>query len=183
MLVIFDLDGTLINTSEGILNSYNHVINKYNLKNYSNDELKSFIGMNLFNVFKIQFGLNDIQAKEVMGEYRSYYKKQGYKEARVYDLIKTSLEGLVFEGAKIAVATLKLESLAKQQLNYFGLDKYIDLIKGMDESESLSKLDLIKICMDELNESNAIMVGDTDNDRFGALKIGIPYISVKSERR
>jgi phosphoglycolate phosphatase len=180
VLFIFDLDGTLLDTSKGIINSYKWVIHMYNLKEYSDDELMSFIGLNLFSVFKLNFGLNDTQAKEVVAEYRNYYKKQGYKETKVYKEIPNLLTNLKKNNHKLAVATLKSEPLAILILEYFGLK--FDFIVGMDKSESLTKGQIIKICLDKFKNNNAVMVGDNQNDAIGAEENNIPFIKVCPRR-
>lgn len=179
-LVLFDMDGTIYDTSSGIINSYKHIIKKYRLKEMNDDIIRGFIGQNLYSSIQNNFELSDEKTAKAIMEYRQRYKMYGVEELKPYDKLEYILNKLKTQGYKLGVATLKNEELAIDICKRQGTYKYFDVIKGMDYSESLSKSMIIDSCMRycKINKSNTIMVGDSAGDMIGALDIGVSFIPV-----
>ncbi len=178
---IFDLDGTLLDTSVGIKESVLNVLSQLNLPNISDEELDSFVGPPIQNSMKTHFGLSDIEAQMAANKFRNYYKETALYKAVLYDGISDLLVELRKQNIKIGVATYKREDYALSILNYFGIQRQCNVIYGADNENKLSKADIISKCIDELEisqENKIVMIGDTLHDAKGAAEAGIDFIGV-----
>lgn len=180
-LYIFDMDGTLMDTSPGILRSIRHTIEHFHKRMPEDDVLKKFIGPPL----RLSFAaLPDVAINEVddmVAAFRKHYSEQELFNARIYDGIQQLCECLHNNNVKIAVATNKPENFAKQLVQYFELDKNISIVCGADAQGTLTKADLIFRAMDfsqTYDKSKAVMVGDTIGDADAAYECGLEFIGV-----
>lgn len=178
--VIFDLDGTLLDTGRGIIESAKHTIDVMGLRDLSNKELRSFVGPPLKKSFMNTCGCTDEEANEAVRIFREYYRDGAVLHAEPYQGMTELCEMLISRGIKLGVATNKPNRFAVALINNFGLSPYFSCVKGADEAGTLSKTDLIRSCMQEMNatESDTVMIGDTDNDAEGAKCVGIRFIAV-----
>ena len=177
--VLFDLDGTLTDSGEGIINCAILALEHFGLPIPTREEMRVFIGPPLHETF-IRHGVPADRAEEAVAVYRSRYIPTGKYENRPYDGIRELLETLQSRGHKLYVATSKPEGMSKDILNHFDLAKYFTLICGasMDTSRS-SKEAVIAYLMEKTGEKdNMVMVGDTRFDIIGAKHHGIPAIGV-----
>lgn len=178
-LVIFDLDGTLLDTSEGIKSSVKYVIEKYNLPIPTENILNKFIGPPVQDSFKHLYNLSDEKSSAMAALFREQYKSVDLFKAKPYDNVVDVLKYLQSNGVKTAVATYKREDYTKLLLDHFGLSKHLDIICGSDFDGKLKKKDII---VNAINKSgfaikDAIMVGDTLLDAEGASIIGMDFIA------
>ena len=174
-IVIFDLDGTLIDTSEGIFNSVRYAQKKLGLHKISDNELKLFIGPPPEEMYKKIYGLSDDDAKTATKFHREYGLEFGIYEARPYEDMKKCLKSLNEAGYMLGVATLKNEKAAKEILHHFEMDKYFDVILGMSSSEKSTKAELILTAVEQLGGRSALMVGDSLYDLDGAKKAKVDF--------
>lgn len=177
--VLFDLDGTLTDSGEGIINCAILALEHFGLPIPTREEMRVFIGPPLHETF-IRHGVPADKAEEAVAVYRSRYIPIGKFENRPYNGIRELLETLQARGHKLYVATSKPEGMSKDILNHFDLAKYFTMICGasMDTSRS-SKEAVIAYLMEESGEKdNMVMVGDTKFDIIGAKHHGIPAIGV-----
>ncbi len=178
----FDLDGTLVNTEEGITNSVKYVLEKYHIKEYDMETLRKFIGPPLGESFQKYFGFSAEETGELIRCYREYYSAGGMYEAKVYGGIERLLERLKEDGKVLAVATSKPEHFARKILERFGLADYFTCIAGasMDGSRS-SKEDVIAYALAQCEvteRARAVMIGDREHDIYGAGKQGLDSVGV-----
>ncbi|MBK1992435.1 HAD-IA family hydrolase [Campylobacter sp. 2018MI35] len=178
MLIIFDLDGTLIDPAKGVIKSINYTLKKLNLGILDNEIKKSFIGPPIYNSLKNTFNLDDKEAFKATEIFRNIYKEKFLYEAKVYDDIPKLLQTLKEDNHQLAVATYKRQDYAELILKHFYLDIYFDFIKGADFESKLNKKDIIKLCLKNFNTNNAVMIGDTTHDERGAKELNIKFISV-----
>jgi phosphoglycolate phosphatase len=179
--IIFDLDGTLFDTSRGIYNSVRYVEDKLGLEYLSQEKLKLFIGPPPFESYKKLYGMNDSLAKAAVKYHREYAAMKGIFEANVYENIVELLNILKIKSYKIAIATLKRQDLTEKILKHFKLGQYFNTIVGIDNMESLTKADIINIALKKMNvldKATAIMIGDSEYDAIGAEQAGIDFIGV-----
>lgn len=179
-LVIFDLDGTLLDTSEGIKSSVKYVIEKYNLQLPTENELNKFIGPPVQASFKHLYDLSNEMSFAMAALFREHYKSADLFKAKPYNNVLDVLKYLRSIGIKTAVATYKREDYTKLLLDHFGLSKHLDIICGSDFDGKLKKKDII---LNVINKSgfsinDSIMVGDTLLDAEGASIIGMGFIAV-----
>ena len=177
--ILFDLDGTLTNNGEGIINCASLALEHYGLPVPSREEMRVFVGPPLHDTF-VKFGVPAEEAAKAVEVYRSRYIPIGMFENEVYPGIEEMLRKLQAQGHRLYVATSKPEWMAEKILEHFGLSTYFTRICGasMDTSRS-SKSAVIAYLLDQCRDvSEAIMVGDTAYDVTGAKAHGIPTIGV-----
>lgn len=179
--VVFDVDGTLLDTSEGVLSSVRYTIEAYGLAPLSDQELRRFIGPPIQDSFAREYGLDGGILQELATTFRDRYKGDDLFKAVPYDGIFQVLEKLKQCGIPIAVATYKREDYARRIMQHFGFDRYTDMIYGADHENRLKKADIIRKCLEHAGVAapeQAVMVGDSDNDAAGAQKIGLKFLGV-----
>lgn len=180
--VLFDLDGTLTDSQEGIINSIQYALSKYGIVENDVNILKKFLGPPLIDSFKKYFDFSDKQAEEAVLFYREYFNSKGIFENRVYNGIVTLLEKLKKQGIMLIVATSKPEPFTNKILRHFDLDKYFAFVAGSNlDNSRKDKDEIIKYVINQSNItdlSQAIMIGDRKHDIIGANKNGIDSIGV-----
>ena len=180
-LAIFDLDGTLLDTSGGILASVSHVIEQNHLKELSSEDLLSFIGPPIQESFKKAYGIDDKKAQLYGEQFRDRYKDHDLLIAKPYNGIYTLMDGLKEKGIETAVATYKREDYAITILKHFGFDRYANLMHGADNYNKLKKKDIILKCIEESERNDyerIVYVGDTQSDLNAAKELGIKFVGV-----
>ena len=179
--VIFDIDGTIINSSGGIIQAVQHTIKELGLRELSNTELQEFVGYSpLVKAFEHYCVLSESVAVESAKIYRDYYKKEAMFKSEVYPDIRELLEILKSAGVKLGVATYKREDYAIELMKYFGLDKYFDVICGADNDNKLKKADILRKCMKKLSGApeETVLIGDSIHDGNAAHEAGVWFIGV-----
>lgn len=177
--ILFDLDGTLTDSGEGIINCAILALEHFGLPIPDRETLRVFVGPPLHETF-IKFGVPADKADEAVAVYRSRYVPIGMFENAPYPGIRELLDALKKQGHKLYVATSKPEWMAQEILKKFQLDSYFDLICGatMDTSRT-EKSQVIAYLLEQTGDvSHAVMVGDTKYDVIGASAHSIPTIGV-----
>jgi len=177
--ILFDLDGTLTDSGEGIINSVIPALEHFGLPVPEREALRVFVGPPLHETF-MKFGVPDEKADEAVEIYRSRYNTIGKFENAPYPGIIELLQTLKSHGHTLLVATSKPESLSVEIMEKFELAQYFDRICGasLDRSRTC-KEDVIAYLLQENGSSdNMVMVGDTHFDVEGAKAHGIPAIGV-----
>ena len=178
--VVFDLDGTLLDTSEGIGRSVAYVIKTMKYPEVSDEVMRTFIGPPIQRSFARVFGLDQDEANAAADMFRARYKESDILLARPYDGIFDTIRSLSKAGVRSAVATYKRQDYAEKILVHFGFDKVCDVICGSDLEGKLTKKDIIVNAIRKLgvsDKSRAVMVGDSDNDAIGAAECGVDFIA------
>jgi len=177
--ILFDLDGTLTDSGEGIINCAALALQHFSLPVPDRQTMRVFVGPPLHETF-IRFGVPAEQTDEAIRVYRSRYIPIGKYENEPYPGIREMLEILRQQGHRLFVATSKPEAMSVDILEHFDLAKYFDGICGatFDKSRS-SKEDVIAYLLEQNGRNeNMIMVGDTVFDIRGAAAHGIRAIGV-----
>ena len=177
--VFFDLDGTLTDSGEGIMNCATLALEYFGLPVPSREELRVFVGPPLDETF-IKFGVPADKTDEAIRVYRSRYIPIGKFENHPYPGIEQVLQTLNAQGHRLFVATSKPEGMSVEILEKFGLAHYFERICGatMDGSRS-HKADVIAYLLQQVGDvGRTVMVGDTASDVIGAAAHGIPTIGV-----
>lgn len=178
--VIFDLDGTLADSGQGIVHGYQYSLEKLG-KNFPGTEfVQSVIGAPLPYVFEKIFGLEKAELQTAIFHYRYYYQHKGKEEVSLYPGIRQCLQILQDNHLFLSVATLKREDFAMEILHALDISNYFDLICGMDPKDSLTKKDMVWMCLDRFgcSFSEAVLVGDSSYDAQAAVQAGIDFIPV-----
>ena len=177
--ILFDLDGTLTDSGEGIINCATLALEHFGIPVPDRQTMRVFVGPPLDEIF-IKFGVPEDKAEEAVAVYRGRYMTVGKFENVPYPGIVALLETLKAQGHKLLVATSKPEALSVEIMEHFDLAKYFDMICGasLDRSRR-TKEDVIAYLLEQNGTSdNMIMVGDTAFDVLGAAAHGIPTIGV-----
>ncbi len=179
--ILFDLDGTLTDSSEGIFKSTQYALGKFGIEVEDLNVLRPFIGPPLIDAFSRYYHFSEEDAKKATAFYRERYMTVGKFENRVYDGITECLETLVKNGKKLYLATSKPELYAVQIMEHFGLARYFTFMGGaMFEGNRTHKPQVVEYVLKENNISldDAVMIGDREHDVFGAHDNNIPCIGV-----
>lgn len=179
--VLFDLDGTLLDTSEGILKSVKETIDLYGLKPLPDEELLKFIGPPIEWSFEGKCGVTGDKLVEVTKCFRDIYSNRNLLLAKPYDGIFDFLAFLKERGIPIGIATYKKQDYAEKLLGATGFTEYAQCIYGSDYGGKLLKKDIIRMCIASLgadDPSHVLMVGDSNHDANGARLAGAPFAGV-----
>ena len=177
--ILFDLDGTLTDSGEGIINCATLALEHFGLPVPSREEMGVFVGPPLDKTF-IEFGVPADKTQEAIDVFRSRYLVVGKFENNPYPGIRELLETLKRQGHRLFVATSKPESTAVEILNKFELAQYFEVICGASFDDSRShKADVIAYLLKQIGTpENIFMVGDTEFDVAGAAAHGIATVGV-----
>lgn len=175
--VLFDLDGTLIDSYEGITKSVNYALEKSGNAPAPDDVLRKFIGPPLLYSFEKFCRMSRREADAAVKFYRERYAVRGKFENTVYDGVPRLLKALRENGVKICLATSKPIVFAKEILKHYGLLDYFDIKMGAEfdgrRSEKLEVIQAVLELLPEDEKASTAMVGDRHYDIEGALQSGI----------
>jgi phosphoglycolate phosphatase len=183
--VLFDLDGTIIDSGPGILEALVKTFEHLGLPVPSTEDLMSFIGPPLKTSFETYAGFSPEKAAEAVAIYRNDYRGDGGLKAPVFPGILGLLESLHDAGIPLGLATSKPEDQAIKILEAHNLTHFFTVISGAsDEGGRLSKADVVAHATSELSRrgvdtSSVVLVGDRIHDVEGAAEHGIPTIMVE----
>lgn len=179
--ILFDLDGTLIESSEGIINSVLYALDKMGIKEEQPEELESFIGPPLIESFAQRYNLPHEEANNAVQFYREYFAEKGILENRVYDGIPELLASLNEMEFQLWVATSKPTIYSEIILRHHHLDHHFQSITGSELDHSrVGKTDIIRYILDmyKLDAGESIMIGDRKFDIEGAKDNGLQSVFV-----
>lgn len=179
-LIIFDLDGTVADTSEGLLDTHRHTIREMGLQEPDEADMKPLLSAGLFRTYNVIMGLSEEETRRAITIYRNHYGETGLAMSRVYDGIEKLLADCRKKGLRLAVATMKNQVLARKLTEILGIDSLFDAVCGMDAGDSMTKADIIGMCctLAGISKEEAVMVGDSTVDSEGAKAAGVDFIGV-----
>ena len=180
-LVIFDVDGTLLDTTQGIVEAVKYTIKCKNLPEIEEEKILQFIGPPIQDSFHIHYGLEGNELQETAEIFRNYYKEHTLLLAKPYDGVYDVLEKLKEYDIVIAVATYKRQDYARKLLKHFHVDRYSPFLYGADNNNILKKADIINLCIKEAgihSQEKVLMVGDSEHDAKGAKSVGVDFLGV-----
>lgn len=180
--VLLDLDGTLFDTSEGIMECYKMGLEHFGILVKDDSELRKVMGPSLYISYRDFYGLDEDQVKEAVRIYREHYNGGGIYKCRLYDGMENVLKSLKLNDSTVCVATSKPQIMAEKILNHFGLTAYFDTICGAELDGSRSdKVELIDTALKRVgftDKDGVVMVGDRFYDIKGAIGAGVHSIGV-----
>ena len=189
LTILFDLDGTLVDTAPDLMNAHNHVMKKFGYETKSTDDIrklvgqgaKSLIGRSVWGQAKKEFGQIDDGKikKEMVTEFINFYGQNIVKESKlingVYDFLKWSKENKISMG----VCTNKPEHLAVDLLKKIKIYDFFEYVAGSNtfdfcKPDPRHLTNVIEIMQGDIKKS--IMIGDSESDGNAAKAAGIPFI-------
>ncbi|MBQ9162024.1 MAG: HAD hydrolase-like protein [Clostridia bacterium] len=174
--ILFDLDGTVSDSVEGITNSVMHAERRYGRPASTREELLKFVGPPLAEMFEKHLGVDREGGLLAVEYYREYYNDKGIFENRIYDGIEDVLKTLHDNGKTVLLATSKPEVYAVRILEHFGLAQYFDHICGALLHGRTDKAEVIEYALSTagiIDRNRFLMVGDRMHDILGAKKTGL----------
>ena len=178
MIVVFDLDGTILDTYPIIRNSFISVFEKFLPDlHYTEDDLKSYFGPSLYQTFmKI---VNDEKLTEkLIKEYR-YFSSRNHKDVKAFSDVEKALKILKEKGHKLAILSNKMNQSINTGLNITNLRNYFDLIVGIDDvSNPKPNPEGLFNIMNHFKDENCLFVGDSHGDLLTSQAANIPFVGV-----
>lgn len=175
--VIFDFDGTLFDTSEGIIAHLVRTIAEMNYPPLTEETLRKFIGPSLRVSFKKYCGMNDEEALKAIEVYRREYDAEGYKKSVMYAGTEKLLSDLRAAGIKTVVASAKPQYILDPTVDYFGVRSLFDKIVGSEE-EGRPSNDKKSIVAKGMIGEKCVMVGDSSYDVQAGADNGLDTVAV-----
>lgn len=170
--ILFDLDGTLTDSSLGIINSICFALEKMNLPIPVREDLLPFIGPPLKESFSKFFHLSEEDSQQAVTFYRQYFSEIGLFENQLYPDVIPVLSDLSASGKKLILATSKPEIFAVQILEHFQIKEFFQVIAGATlDGKRSTKADVIQHALEMAqvtDTSQCLMVGDREHDIEGA---------------
>ena len=176
--ILFDLDGTLTRSEEGITRSVLYAAERMGFSGYTREQVMRFIGPPLHHSFREVMGMTPEQADQAIVYYRERFSTVGWAENEVYEGIPHLLRSLRMNGARIAMATAKPQVFAERIAKKFGFAPYLDALVGPNlAKKDASKADIVRSAMEALG-GPFVMVGDRCFDVEGGRANGVDTIGV-----
>ena len=177
-LVVFDVDGTLFDTSEGIFSAVDMTTDSEGLERIPRSELRTYIGPPLARSFMRTYGVDANEAERLARVYRGFYMERFSGLAVMYPGIPELLDRIRDAGARMSVVTHKYEVSAKELLDRFGILGHFDGVYGCDSEGLPGKASCIRKCLSDTNvrKDRCVMVGDSISDLEGANGAGVDFI-------
>ncbi len=183
-IIIFDLDGTLLNTLNDLADSTNITLEHFNYPTRTVEEVRNFVGNGVAKLIEraIPDGRSNPDFEKCLEYFKQSYSQNMYNKTSPYNGIIEMLEKLRTKGCKIAVVSNKFDTAVKELCNRYFHD-LIDLAAGENEKMGIRKKPAPDTVLKVLNnfnsdKSNAIYIGDSEVDIMTAKNAEIPCISV-----
>lgn len=182
--VIFDLDGTLLNTLDDLADSTNYALSKFGYPTRTIDEVRQFVGNGVAKLIEraIPEGKNNPNFEKCLAIFKENYAQNMYNKTAPYNGILEMLSNLKSKGIKIAVVSNKFDLAVKELCKKY-FEEFIDFAAGENEAQGIRKKPAPDTVISVLNEFNfapedAVYVGDSDVDIMTAKNSQMPCISV-----
>lgn len=163
--LLFDLDGTITKSEEGIFNCMKYAMDWAGVTYPEPEVFRTFIGPSLYDSFANTLHMDDAQAKAMVAKYRERYNVVGLFEAEVYDGVADTLNKLKKNGCVLAVATSKPTESTLRILDKFGVGKYFDVVVGSNpDGTGSDKKYIISQVLVKLRSEHGLTDNDIEND-------------------
>lgn len=185
--VLWDVDGTIVDASDGILRRLAITLNHFGRRAPRRDELVHWIGPPMYDSFQATVGMSPDEAAEAVSFYRTLGKADGYTTgARLYDGVAEIIADLHAAGIPQATASSKPEVQVAALMDHFELTRYLSAVVGAtpDEKTLSAKADIVAEALRRLAATGVdidrpVLVGDRHHDVAGAAAHGVPVIFVR----
>lgn len=183
-IVIFDLDGTLLNTLDDLADSTNYALSKFGYPTRTIEEVRQFVGNGVAKLIEraIPDGKNNSNFEKCLSIFKENYAQNMYNKTAPYNGIIEMLSNLKSKGIKIAVVSNKFDLAVKELCKKY-FEGFIDFAAGENEAQGIKKKPAPDTVISVLTEFNfapedAVYVGDSDVDIMTAKNSKMPCISV-----
>ncbi|PSL42756.1 pyrophosphatase PpaX [Salsuginibacillus halophilus] len=176
--ILFDLDGTLINTNELIISSFDHTLHTFGYTGYAREDIIPFIGPPLDETFK---SISPERAEEMVEAYRKHNVLHHDDLIEEYEGVRETIEALAEQGFKLAIVTTKRVTTAHMGLRAAGLDRYFSTVITYNDVDQVKpNPEPLHKAMEELEAmpEQTLMVGDSHHDVLGGKNAGVKTAGV-----
>lgn len=167
-IVLFDLDGTITNSKEGITKCAQYALKAYGIDEPDADKLEFFIGPPLKNTFMEHYGMDEETAVAAVAKYRERYHPTGIFECSLFDGVEDALKSLKRKGYRIGLASSKPEESCRRILEHFHILSYFDEVVGATMDGRIdSKYEVLQETIKRMHiydTTEAVLIGDTRFD-------------------
>ncbi|HAV92741.1 TPA: phosphoglycolate phosphatase [candidate division WOR-3 bacterium] len=182
--VLFDLDGTITDSKEGILDSLEYSLKNTEAAGMSRESLQDYIGEPLKIIYGEIFKTDDSKIiDEAIVRYRDYFARKGISNNKVYPHISSLLMNIRKERKMVFLTTIKPRIYARRILEMYGLlDYFTDVFGSEMDGRNSTKKELISLALEKWKKKcggNLLMVGDRDSDIEGAEQNNLDSVGVK----
>ncbi|GGI16215.1 pyrophosphatase PpaX [Gottfriedia solisilvae] len=170
--LLFDLDGTLINTNELIIASFMHTLEKFYPGKYKREHVIPFMGPTLTESFST---VDENRVDELITEYRRFNVEMHDEFVEEYETVYETIETLHEQGYKIGIVTTKARNVVEMGLSYSRLKQFFDVVITIDDVQNAKPHpEPIQLALKKLNATpeETIMVGDNYHDIEGGKNAG-----------
>jgi phosphoglycolate phosphatase len=181
MIILFDLDGTLIDSTEAILESFHHTFDEHNFEHPSDEEIKALVGYPLDEMFG-SLGVDEEIVWDFVATYKEHYRNISTQKTM---LLQNAREAVLqaSEFAKLGIVTTKTGKYSKILMEHFGLMDYFEILIGREDVENPKPhaepiLKALEVC--DIDKKEIWMIGDTKLDLISAKSAGVNSIGVLS---
>lgn len=162
--LLFDLDGTLINTNELIIESFLHTLHSYYPDQYKREDVLPFIGPTLYDTFN---SINPEKVEEMVKVYRKFNHEQHDVLVKEYETVFETVKTLKEKGFKLGIVTTKIRATVNMGLTLTKLDQFFDVVVTLDDVENAKPHpEPVLKALEQLGSKpeETIMVGDNHHD-------------------
>jgi phosphoglycolate phosphatase len=183
--VLFDLDGTIVDSAPGIFHCFEHTFRMMHLESPSREEMRPFLGPPLEATFRDSLGMSGEDLERAVAIYRAEYAAGGAITAEMYPGVIEVVRAVRSAGIPVALATSKVESGVRMVLRHFDLVDDFDVLgTATDDDTRSSKADVVQFALESLSDAGAdtsrvVLVGDRIHDVDGAAVHNIESILVE----
>ena len=183
--ILFDLDGTIVDTAPDLISAHNHVMRKFGFQEKGLSEIKKLAGKGAWIMMQRSFKnqiTDEIMKKKMVAEFLSFYSKNIDKKSKVIDGLVKFLEWAKKNNISMAVCTNKQEKLAIDLLKKLDLFKFFEYVAGSDtfsfnKPDPRHLTDVVEIIGGDLKKT--MMIGDSEVDAMSAYNAKVPFVLVK----
>lgn len=176
--LLFDFDGTLFDTNELILQTFEHVLNKHFPGKYTRKDIYPFLGPTLADTFNL---VDEKNAEQLIAEYRAWNIANHDALSKEFEGVSQTLRTLKDAGYKMAIVSTKKNNMVHRGINLLGVGNIFDTVIGLDDvSKPKPNPEPILLALERLNadRDEAIMVGDNYHDIVGGQNAGVKTAGV-----
>ncbi|WP_062050155.1 pyrophosphatase PpaX [Bacillus sp. JCM 19034] len=176
--ILFDLDGTLINTNELIIESFLHTLEHFRPGQFNREKVIEFIGPPLVDSFR---SVDSDLVEEMVTHYRTFNHEMHDQLVTEYEGVFETIQTLHEQGYKLAIVTTKIRKTAMMGLKLTGLDAFFEPVIGLDDvKRAKPDPEPLEIALEQLRskKESALMVGDSHSDILAGKNLGIPTAAV-----
>ena len=176
---MFDLDGTLVNSEEAILESALATFAKFDIADPQENEIRNSIGIPIGAIFK-KYIENSSLLEESINFFRTHLAESGPKKTELFPEVITVLQAIDIEENALCVVSNKKTSLAEIVLEQQGILHYFEKVYGIDQGMPKPSPEMLEKCMSDFPEIHSLMIGDRPEDILAGKAAGALTAVVRS---